>query len=153
MVCFNNNPLTYNPLSKLTTSDDLLFWNIAGINNKLTSSLIKKLNEFQIFCFVETFATHNSFKSFFPLYDIVFTPAVRTSVRGRASGGILIFLRNTIKYEILSQTPNYTIIKTTKQTVFYHLPIYHQTQLMTESLTIFSNQFRPLVMGISPPIL
>ena len=74
------------------------YWNIRGFAvHKLDLEIFSKLD---IFCLSETWVTNDSTISL-PNYQNIFIPAIKTKKRGRASGGLTLYYKNSIKQIIL----------------------------------------------------
>ena len=73
--------------------------------------MLNKLNNIPVFCLCETWQRENIFDSYFCNHTIIFTPAIKTAILGRAKGGLIVCIRKDIKYSILSHSPNWVIIK------------------------------------------
>ena len=74
-----------------------MVWNINGLKSKIKNS------EFQSFCqssdiigLIETFCIHEQETTFLDNYTVFHSPAIRRNIRGRPSGGVAIYIKNTI---------------------------------------------------------
>ena len=78
----------------------LLSWNIGGWKNKLyDSEFLSFLQEHDILCIQEIWSQESDPPTI-QGYQAFSVPAIRTSVKGRGSGGLVIFLNVDLKIDV-----------------------------------------------------
>ena len=142
-------------ISTINTKDsDIIFWNIAGLNNKINNSLIKKLKEFHIFGLAETWAINNTLQLAFPNYNIIFSPAIKPTKVGRPRGGLILAIKKYFKTITLSQTSDWIIIKVIKPESFYLAICYISPNTIHDNLLQqFFQHVKPLTETSLPCLI
>ena len=96
------------------------------------SSLISFLNKFSIICLLETFYVNDTLPDIFPNHKRFFTPAKKISEYGRASGGVYVFVIESLlanEIDICSEI-DFTIaleLKTSEKNILFissYIPPY-----------------------------
>jgi exonuclease III len=82
----------------------IIFWNCHGINNlyNLDSTQRKIFNSYSIVCLCETWSLNTpDIIPIFEGYKVIKQDAIRNNNSGRASGGLIILIKNTIKSYVM----------------------------------------------------
>lgn len=92
---------------------NLLHWNISGINSlkNLEPDFKDKLAEYDIVCLGETWIDEPFTLDYMNNFKVAQVKATSETKRGRPSGGILVFVKNTLEIlEIISKNENWIFL-------------------------------------------
>ena len=81
----------------------IVSYNVEGLLNKTDDeSFLYMLYKFDIICLLETFMTKDVLPAnILSQYKRYFTPAKKLSKHGRCSGGVIVFVKHTLKNCVL----------------------------------------------------